>query len=76
MLNDCLGYMEFEVFGKVDTPTHTVVVAEVRNAEAYVPLDQLRYGSGVNEEWFRKNAGPHPRALAARQAAEAQGGAH
>jgi flavin reductase (DIM6/NTAB) family NADH-FMN oxidoreductase RutF len=65
VLTDCLGYMEFEVFGKTDTPTHTVVVAEVRNAEEYVPLDQIHYGTGVNEGWFRENAPPHPRAAAA-----------
>ena len=53
--------MEFEVFAKVDTPTHTVVVAEIRNAEAFVPLESLKYGSGVNEEWFRTNAPPRPR---------------
>jgi flavin reductase (DIM6/NTAB) family NADH-FMN oxidoreductase RutF len=76
VLLDCLGYMEFEVFGKIDTPTHTVVVAEVRNAETYVPLDQLKYGSGVNEEWFRKHASPHPRALAAQQAAQVKGDGH
>ncbi len=70
ILTDCLGYMEFEVFAKVDTPTHTVVVAEVRNAEAFSPLESLVYGSGVNEEWFRKNAPPHPRALAAQRAAQ------
>lgn len=71
VLTDCLGYMEFEVFAKVDTPTHTVVVAEIRNAEAYVPLETLTYGSGVNEEWFRKNAPPHPRAAAAGPASSA-----
>jgi flavin reductase (DIM6/NTAB) family NADH-FMN oxidoreductase RutF len=67
ILRDCLGYMEFEVFAKVDTPTHTVVVAEIRNAEAYVPLETLTYGSGVNEEWFRQHAPPHPRAVAAQR---------
>lgn len=67
VLRDCLGYMEFEVFASVDTPTHTVVVAEIRDAKAFAPLDQIHYGSGVNEEWFRKNAPPHPRAVAAHQ---------
>jgi len=70
ILMDCLGYMEFEVFAKVDTPTHTVVVAEIRNAEAFVPLESVVYGSGVNEEWFRNNAPPHPRAVAAQRAAQ------
>ncbi|HLQ36021.1 MAG TPA: flavin reductase family protein, partial [Chloroflexota bacterium] len=51
VLKDCLGYMEFEVLADVDTPTHTVVVAEVRNAEAYVPLEGIVPGAGVNDEW-------------------------
>jgi len=70
VLRDCLGYMEFEVFANVDTPTHTVVVAEIRNAETFAPVESVVYGSGVNEEWFRKNAPPHPRALAAQRAGQ------
>ncbi len=65
VLKDCLGYLEFEILSEIDTPTHTVVVAEVRNAKAYVPLEQIVPGAGVNEEWFRKNAPPHPKSLAA-----------
>src|SRR5262245_6246398 len=61
VLNDCVGFMEFEITGKIDTPTHTVVVAEVRNAEAFVPLDQINYKTGANETWFRDNAPPRPR---------------
>lgn len=48
VLTDCLGVMEFEVFGKVDTPTHTVVVAEIRGAEAFSPLETIHYGSGAS----------------------------
>ena len=66
VLTDCLGYMEFEVLADVDTPTHTVVVGEVRYAEAYLPLDDIGPGAGVNEEWFSKHAPPHPKSLAAR----------
>jgi flavin reductase (DIM6/NTAB) family NADH-FMN oxidoreductase RutF len=60
VLTDCVGYMEFEITGEIDTPTHTVVVAEVRNAEAFQPLEGMNYRSGVNETWFRDNAPPRP----------------
>lgn len=76
VLLDCLGYMEFELMGEIDTPTHTVVVGEIRNAEAFVPEESIHYGSGVNEEWFRKNAPPHPRAIAAQQALQEATGGH
>lgn len=72
VLTDCLGYMEFEVLETFNTPTHTVTLAEIRNAEAYIPLEQVEQGLPGNEEWFRKNAPPHPRALAAQQTAQGQ----
>jgi flavin reductase (DIM6/NTAB) family NADH-FMN oxidoreductase RutF len=60
LLRDCVGAMEFEVVERIDTSYATIVMGEIRNAEARLPLDQITYGTGMNEEWFRKNMPPRP----------------
>jgi flavin reductase (DIM6/NTAB) family NADH-FMN oxidoreductase RutF len=60
ILNDCVGAMEFEVVEKIDTSYATIVMGEVRSAHANLPLDDITYGTGMNEEVFRKNMPPRP----------------
>ncbi len=60
ILLDCVGAMEFEVIHKIDTSYATITVGEIRAAEARLPLDDITFGTGMNEEWFRINAPPRP----------------
>jgi flavin reductase (DIM6/NTAB) family NADH-FMN oxidoreductase RutF len=59
ILKDCVGAMEFEVVEKIDTFA-TIVMGEVRSAQANLPLPDITYGTGMNEEVFRKNMPPRP----------------
>jgi flavin reductase (DIM6/NTAB) family NADH-FMN oxidoreductase RutF len=52
VLDDCLGYIELEVLGRLDASSHTLFVGEVRDARSQVPIEQLGYGAGVYEPWL------------------------